>query len=82
MDLGFGERVEEKNGWGVVEDDEPAVGRTDAKIGAGSFWELEMVYFACGEVVEGPVGLGLGTSREGKQEPGGLRGEVERGLWK
>jgi hypothetical protein len=37
--------------------------------------------FTCGEVVEGAVGLGSGT-REGKQEPGGLRGEVARGLWK
>jgi hypothetical protein len=59
VDLGFGERIEEKNGWGVVEDDEPAVGRVNAKIGAGSFWELEMVCFACGEVVEARRG-GIG----------------------
>ena len=79
MELGLGERVEEKNGWGVVADDEPPIGRVNAKIGAGSFWELEMVDFVGGEVVEGAVGLGLGFG-EGKQEPGGLRGEVARCL--
>lgn len=76
MKLGPSERVEEKDCWGVVKDDKPAVGGANAKIRSCSFRELENVDLIGGEVVEGAMGL-----REGNHEPWKLTEEVARELW-
>lgn len=74
--LGTCERVNEKDGGGFVEDDEPAVRGAATALAMRSFWKVEEVDSAVGEVEEGAVclvGLGLG-----EHQPGELRREVLR----
>lgn len=76
--LGAREGVNEEDGRCFVEDDEPSVGGAAAALAVRSFWKVEEVDSAVGEVEEGAVGLvGLGL---GEHQPGELRREMVRGF--
>lgn len=76
MNLGSGERVEEKDLRSFVEDKKPTVGRAAEATAVRSFGELEEMEFVEGKAEEGAAGVvRLGLR---KHEPGELRGEMLR----
>lgn len=76
MDLGSGERVEEKDFRSFVENKKPTVGGAAAATAVGRFRKVEEVEFVEGEAEEGAVSVvRLGLR---KHEPWELSGEVVR----
>lgn len=49
--------IEQKNGWGFVEDNQPAVRRAAVALAVRGFWKVEEVELVGRKIEEGATGL-------------------------